>query len=394
MNKTLFIRFFSDLKIIFILYIFVTVFFTFKNTSNSEGKIFSGEKKYSYFNNYIIFKNSYFHLLQNKNLYSLYPEKQWDLYKYSPSFSAAMVLLAYLPDTIGVLIWNLINCLILFFALRYFIKGPPHIVFMLWLVLNEFSTSVLNSQSNAAIAGLVLFAFTMFEKEKLHWAALCIVCTFYIKIFGILAVLLFVFYPQKLKFLKWCIIWGCVLSLLPLIFTSFSNLFEQYKNWLTLLSNDHQGNYGYSFMGVLHSWFGLNSGKDLLVLLGLILLFVPLLFIKKINTLEYRINWLASLLIWLVIFNHKAESPTFIIAFCGIAIWYFSSVKNFFQTALLTLAILFTSLAPTDIFPVQIRKEIFEPYSVKAVPCILIWIYLIFSMIKIGLKKTTSNIET
>ena len=45
---------------------------------------------YTHYNNYIIFKQSYFHLIENKDLYTLYPNEHWDYYKYSPTFSLLM----------------------------------------------------------------------------------------------------------------------------------------------------------------------------------------------------------------------------------------------------------------------------------------------------------------
>lgn len=395
MNKTRVIRFFSDYKTIFILYILFTLFFSIKNIMYGNNKVFDGNKKYTFINNYIIFKNSYFNLIEGKNLYIHYPEKQWDLYKYSPSFSAIMVLFAYLPDALGLVLWNLINCLILFIGIKNFIKGPPEVIFILWFLLNEYLTSVINSQSNAMIVGLLIMAFTFFEKDKVHLAALCIIATFYIKIFGVIAALIFLFYPNKIKFIKWCILWGVLIGLLPLFFNTLEILAEQYKNWYELLRNDHEGNFGYSFMGVLHSVFGLNSGKDILVILGLITMIFPLFFIKTANNLKFRINWFSAILIWMIIFNHKAESPTFIIALSGIAIWYFSSdTKDNFKTILLLLAFVFTSLSPTDIFPAEIRKSVFEQYAVKAVPCIFIWLYIIIDLVKSGINSIGNKPNT
>lgn len=382
------LNFFSKPKLILGLYILLAVVFSVLNFKKGQTKYFSENDKYTHYNNYVIFKNAYFNLKEGKNLYILYPEKQWDLYKYSPSFAAAMVALANMPDWLGLLLWNVINVLLLFYGVRYFIKGPPHTIFMLWFIFNELVTSVINSQSNPMIAGLLVAAFTFFEKDKVHWAALCIISTFYIKVFGILACLLFLFYPHKGRFVLWCAIWSVVIALIPLFFTSPDLLVLQYKNWLELLANDHSGSYGYSFMGVLHTWFGLNSGKDVLVVLGLISLLIPFIFIKQFKDFQYRLNWFVAMLVWLVIFNHKAESPTFIIAFTGIAIWLFASPKNKYITFLAVLAFVFTSLAPTDIFPLSLRKNFFEPYAIKAVPCILIWGFITFEMIKIGLKKT------
>ena len=388
MNTESLQNFFSKPKLILGLYILLAVIFSILNYQKGQTKQFSPNDKYTHYNNYVIFKNAYFNLKEGKNLYIHYPEKQWDLYKYSPSFAAAMMALAYIPDWLGLLLWNLINLLLLFYGVRYFIKGPPHTIFMLWFIFNELVTSVINSQSNLMITGLLVAAFTFFEKDKVHWAALCIISTFYIKVFGILACLLFLFYPNKGKFVLWCIAWSVVIALIPLFYTSPDLLVWQYKNWLELLANDHSGSYGYSFMGVLHTWFGINSGKNVLVIIGLVGLLIPFIFIKQFNSFQYRLNWFAAMLIWLVIFNHKAESPTFIIAFTGIALWIFSSSKNNYLVAFAIFAFVFTSLAPTDIFPLSLRKNFFEPFAIKAVPCVLIWLYLTFYLIKKGLKKS------
>jgi hypothetical protein len=189
------IAFFSKQRTILVLYVLLATALSLSNFNKGQTKVFSGDTKYTFYNNYVIFKHSFFHLQQGKDLYVLFPETHWDLYKYSPSFSVAMAVFAYLPDWLGLLLWNLVNVLILFYGVRYFIKGPPHTIFMLWFIFNELFTSVLNSQSNPMIAGMLVAAFTFFEKDKVHWAALLIVSTFYIKVFGILAVCSFYFTP-------------------------------------------------------------------------------------------------------------------------------------------------------------------------------------------------------
>jgi hypothetical protein len=83
----------------------------------------------------------------------------------------------------------------------------------------------------------------------------------------------------------------------------------------------------------------------------------------------------------MVIFNHMAESPTFIIAVAGVAIWFYSQKPTTLNIALLILAVVFTCLSPTDIFSTYVRKEIFQPYVVKAVPCILIWLKISYDLL-------------
>ena len=109
--------------------------------------MFNG-KAYTEYNNYVIFRQSFYHLLAGKNLYVLYPDEYWDLYKYSPSFSLAMGALAYLPDYIGLNIWNVLNALVLYKAIRMLPFKMETQTQLLWFVLLELLTSMQNSQSN------------------------------------------------------------------------------------------------------------------------------------------------------------------------------------------------------------------------------------------------------
>src|SRR3954452_5688231 len=39
---------------------------------------------YTHYNNYVIFRDAFTHLRRGQDLYTLYPDEHWDLYKYSP----------------------------------------------------------------------------------------------------------------------------------------------------------------------------------------------------------------------------------------------------------------------------------------------------------------------
>ncbi|NVO03394.1 MAG: DUF2029 domain-containing protein [Bacteroidetes bacterium] len=342
------------------------------------------------YNNYVIFKQSFFHLIEGKDLYCLYPTEHWDLYKYSPTFSVFFGFFAYLPDYFGAVLWNLLNSLVLFFAIKTLpIKNEKIKVFILWFVLLELLTSVQNSQSNGLIAGLIIFSFNAFEKKQIFIATLCIILSVYIKIFGAVAFLMFLFYPNKIKFIIYSIALTAFLAILPLIFVSFSQLVILYKSWLLLLSSDHSASYGLSVMGWLQTWFNATISKNVVLGMGVVLLCLPLIRVKLFKEFGFRLIFLASLLIWMIIFNHKAESPTFVIALSGIAIWFFSQKKNFLNIILVVFAFILASLSPTDIFPAFLRKNIVIPYVLKAVPCILIWAKIIYELMfnKFELKK-------
>ena len=85
-----------------------------------------------------------------------------------------------------------------------------------------------------------------------------------------------------------------------------------------------------------------------------------------------------------------AESATFIIAISGVAIWFFTKKeKHIIDKILLTLVILFTLLSPSDIYPEFIRNEYFIPYTVKVIPCILVWIKINFELLTLNSKNRT-----
>ena len=149
-----------------------------------------------------------------------------------------------------------------------------------------------------------------------------------------------------------------------------------------MLQNDHSVSYGLSVMGWLKTWFGLEPDKFLVVAIGGLLLMMPLIQLKSYSNSLFRILYLSSILIWVIIFNHKAESSTFVIAVCGIALWFFSQQNSKFQTALVLFAFLFTCLSPTDLFPRILRTSLVEPYVLKAVPCIFIWMMIQYQLIK------------
>jgi hypothetical protein len=94
-----------------------------------------------------------------------------------------------------------------------------------------------------------------------------------------------------------------------------------------------------------------------------------------------------------VIFNPMAESPTFIIAICGVGIWYFTQQRNPLFLALLIVVFVFTCVSPTDIFPRSIRNALVRPYALKGVPCILTWLIIQYQLIFYR-SPETSNEQT
>lgn len=325
------------------------------------------------YNNYVIFKCSFFHLVHGTNLYGLYPAEHWDFYKYSPTFALFMGGMAYLPDVVGLSIWNILNAIAVFFAIRMLPLGVRKQCLILWFVALELLTCLQNSQSNGLMCGLMIAAYGCMEQRKILLATLWLVLAMYIKVYGAIGFCLFLFYPGKLKFILYAILWTVIFAALPLLVTPMYTLVWQYQNWASLMIADAAAARGLSVTGWLYSWFGIENVKMYVTGIGIILFLIPFARFRLYGNEVFKLLLLASMLIWVIIFNHKAESSTFIIAVAGVGIWYFAMPQAKWRTALFWLVFVFTCLATTDIFPMFVKKQFIYPYKIKAVPCIIAW---------------------
>jgi hypothetical protein len=137
-----------------------------------------------------------------------------------------------------------------------------------------------------------------------------------------------------------------------------------------------------SVMGMARRISGFHEMSNLPILgFGLLLFGLQYLNFKHFKEQNFRILLLCSTLIFTVIFSTGSESPTYIIAFVGVAIWYVIQPKNKFTTGLLVFALLLTSFSATDIFPKIIRETFIKPYALKALPCFVIWLVIVYQLI-------------
>jgi hypothetical protein len=386
------IQWISQYKVVLALFVITALAASSQSILLGKKKYLEDGLEYNSYNNYTIFRQSFYHLANGSDLYTAYPMEHWDLYKYSPTFSFLFGIFAVLPDHVGLFLWNLVNAIILVIAV-YFL---PHLtarqkgVILLACVI-ESMTALQNEQSNGLMAGLIILAFAMCERGRWWLAALLLVMTVYIKIFGLVAFALFLFYPGRWKLAFYSLLWLIVLFFVPLFVVDFKHLIQLYQSWSNMLAADHSGSLGLSTMGWIQSWFKIPANKLLIVLCGAILFMLPYIRFDQYRSYGFRLLGLCSVLIWIVIFNHKAESPTFIIAMTGVSIWYFAGKQGFLDTIFFVVALILVSLSPTDIFPSSLRRNLVEPYVLKAVPCIAIWCLVILDMI--FFRKDSQAIE-
>ena len=256
------------------------------------------------------------------------------------------------------------------------------------------------SQFNIAIAAIIVATFYCIEKEKDIWAAGFIMLGTFVKLYGIVGLAFFFFSKHKVKFLLALLGWALVMFVAPMAISSPDYIISQYVGWWDSLSaknaeNIFSGGQNISLLGMVRKISGCASYSDLwLILGGLIIFGLPYLRIAQYKYKAFRYALLASVLLFVVLFSTGSESSTYIIAFVGVGIWYWSVPwkRSKWDIALMVFAFILTSFSPSDLFPAYLRKEFVQPYALKALPCAIIWFKLSYEMcfrnyIEIGESK-------
>lgn len=336
---------------------------------------------FSSFNNFNTFRFSFVNLLAGTDMYILHPAQHEDLFKYSPTFAVFMAPFSMLPVVLGYTLWNLLNGMLLFWGVKGLKLDDKRKAVILFFVFIELLTSIQNSQSNGLMTGLILLAFNAFENKKPVLAALFICLGFYVKLFALAAALLFFFYDKKFRFIVAMAGWGILLAVLPVVFAGYDSLLLQYKSWFHLLAIDPSHDLNFSVMTFMQRVFHVTLPDLYYLAPGALLLMLPLIHRKQYDVFGFRLLLLASILLWVVIFNHKAESPTFVIAMTGVALWW-SIVKNTPWTIFLAVFVfVITGLTATDLCPPAWRTAFFWPYAIKVLPCIVAWMYFTYLLV-------------
>jgi hypothetical protein len=364
---------------------FITVIWFLMATIGAILKIRLGYDKIS---NYLVYENAFWHTIHQINLYNVDPTTKLGSYLYGPIFSIAIAPFALFPINIGSFLWCIFNAGFLFFAIRKLPISYKKQNIILWISLVEMMTSIQNMQINCFISGLIIFSFIYVQKEKDFWATLFIAIAFLIKLYGIVGIAFFFFSRHKLNFTLSFIFWLIILFCLPMLISSPSFIIHSYPDWYhTLIVKDKINTFSemqnISVTGMLRHIFKTGYLNLIIILTAALVYALPFFRITQFKNILFRLSYLALALIGVVIFSSSAESPTYIIAVTGVGIWYIcQNQKDLPITILLIFTLLLTSFSSTDLFPRFLKLNFIEPFSLKALPCFLVWLVLAYQLIK------------
>jgi hypothetical protein len=348
------------------------------------------------YNNYLIFKFTFYSLVNERNFFLPQPENFQHYNLYGPIFSVFIAPFAMLPNWLGHTLWTIFNSSVLFIAIKKLPLPPEATLAIILIAAHENLTSILSSQFNPSMTAIILFTFSLIVKKKDFWAAFMIVLGTFIKLYGIVGLAFFFFSSDKKKLILGLGFWSIILFTLPMLFSSPDFIIQSYKDWYLAVSQKNIMNstlitdQDICLMGMVRRISGDHSIQNWpFILGGLILFILPYFRVSQFKENGFRLMLLASTLIFTVIFSTSSESPTYVIAFVGVAIWFIiqPSPKNKWILCLFVFAFLLTSMSPSDLFPKFIRNEYIKPYSLKALPCILIWFTIIYQMLIYDFKN-------
>jgi hypothetical protein len=220
----------------------------------------------------------------------------------------------------------------------------------------------------------MIICFAELESRHEFRASVAVAAGTAIKIFPIVAAVFAVFRPWRLpRFALVCLLTGILVVAAPLLVTSPATLLNQYRSWMAIESAVAvQRNY--SVMEQFHIWLGVDWPNWPVQLIGVIALLSPLVRLSRWGDLRFRLRFLASVLMFCVLFNHKAESPSFVIAVAGVAIWFVVTERDRLAWAVLAIVVFGTILSASDAMPEILQQRFFQPYRIKTLPILLVWV--------------------
>lgn len=349
-----------------------------------------GMLKYSRgsYNNYLIFKNVFWHVFHQLPLYNAYPKEYFDITHYGVFFSAVVFPFSIFPNALGVVLWVSANAWLLYYAIRKLELNKNQHLFIFLFCIIELFNSLASQQFNVGIAAIIILAYHLVEKKKDFWAAFFIMMGAFTKLYGIVGLAFLPFSRNKKRFILSCIFWSAFMFFFPMIYSSSSYVWLQYHLWIADILGKNSHNLfaiyqNISLLGLVRKMSGNGSYSDLwLIIPGIILFCLPYLRVKQYRAQSFKALYLASVLLFVVLFSTGSESSSYIIAFAGVGIWYVKTPSDTkkLNLCLLIFAFILTGLSSSDLFPKFIRKEYIFPYALKSLPCILIWLKICYEL--------------
>ncbi|WP_294244357.1 glycosyltransferase family 87 protein [uncultured Chryseobacterium sp.] len=349
-------------------------------------------------NNYLIFKSVFFNTRDRTNLFAEYPDRFFDMNHYGVFFSVLIAPFALMPDWLGISLWNALNTFVFIYAIHKLPFSEGKKALFALFCLQEYITAALSLQFNVALTGLLLLSAVYIYERKEVRSVTAILIGVFVKIYGIVGLSQFFFIKNKAKFILSGIGIALLFFVLPMAYSTPQFVVQCYSDWFQSIMEKNAANQvlgnmqDISLMGFVRRIMGDASISNLVFLaFGLPIFALPYIRVSQYKHYAFQLMILASTLLFLVLFSSSSESPTYIIAVTGVMIWFFLQKKRTpLVTGLLVFVIIFTCFSTSDLFPKFIKEHYIIKYSLKAVPCIIVWLRVSYELLTRDFEKNYS----
>ena len=349
--------------------------------------------------NFLIYRGVFNHVTQLKNLFILYPDEYESFNNYGPAFSLIIAPFALLPVYLGCWLWAMTGAVALLIAIHRLPLSMQQRLLIVWIAAIEMMTATHNVQFNTLLTAFIIFSFVFTLNGKDWLATLFIAAGTLSKVYGIAGLLFFFFSRNKIQFIVSYIFWMAVFFFLPMLYSSYDYILQTYEDWFrqilkrndqNVFNSTYAGMQDISIMGMIRRIFGWYDFPEFkLVAAAGVLLLIPLAKIQQWQNPSLQLRYLSLALLTVVVFSSASESPSFVLAVSGAGIWLSLHPTPWkkWLIALVIFLFLFTILSPTDIVPPYIRTNFIQAYSLKALPCAIIWVCVLIEIYTIAFTK-------
>ena len=232
-----------------------------------------------------------------------------------------------------------------------------------------------SSQSNALVAALIIFAFVCYERGWLWRGGIAVGIGAITKIFPLAALVFALPRRDRVRAILVAGLTTVVLLLLPLLVVSPHGLIAQYQSW-SALEKTETSQLGSSVMSLFHD-AGLGWPAWPIQLVGCaILLGVLIARLRDWDDRTVRLQFLGFVMVFCVIFNHRAERQSAVIAICGMVIWYLASPRAAWRTSLFVIVYALVSLSGTGFIPGAIKRILVHQVRFP-IPLTILWLAML-----------------
>lgn len=304
-------------------------------------------------------------------------EEHGRYFLYPPVFNVVYAPILLLPRWLGPFIWNLGNYCLFFLSIktlpaRFDTYKHRTFLFLLPILLQ----AVFCYQYNIVVCYLFLFAFSLMERGKGHWAAVLIMLSATTKIYGGIELAMLLMYKKPWRNIGIAAVCGAAFLALPALNFNFDQPLSLYGKMADMLSTHNDA---VDYVGILYAK-GLKSlllPNHYLVQGGVLLMLAAGFFAryKRWSSPVFRTQCLAVLMGFIILFSDCPETHTYLIAIAGwLSAFWLQPQRTRIDWILFWLLFVNFAILPTDVLcPPKVHEFFHETLWLDVYTFTLCW---------------------